>query len=89
MATGEPKAVVRAVIDAWNRLDRSAIEQLVAPALQPEVVQHFVEIADAFSEFEVAIDELVAEGDLVAARLSVSGTHDRTPSRASLRAGDA
>lgn len=79
MGADEAKAVVRAVIDAWNRLDRSAIEGLVAPALQAEVVQHFAEIAEAFSVFNVAIEELIAEGDIVAARLTVTGIHDRAP----------
>ena len=41
--------------------------------------QQMVEIARAFSNLHVTVEDMIAEGDVVAARLLVSATHDRGP----------
>jgi predicted ester cyclase len=45
------------------------------------VTEHFRELIAAFPDLQVTIEEpgLVAEGDLVAMRLTVSGTHAGAP----------
>jgi predicted ester cyclase len=76
MSVDQNKAVVQALIDAWNVQDRSAFTRLVDAPLQQEALLHFDELVAAFSDVHVAIADMIAEGDRVAARLTVSGRHD-------------
>ena len=66
--------------EAWNAQDLDAAEKLLAPefvrhdANLPDVVgpqverQHIAENLAAFPDLHFQIEELIAEGDLVAAR---------------------
>jgi predicted ester cyclase len=56
-----------------------AIENYFGPELRDEVHRHHAELFEAFSDVRVAIEELIADGDRLAARLVVSGRHDRGP----------
>jgi predicted ester cyclase len=73
------KAVVRELVGAWNAMDRAAYARLLGPAHLEEDLRHFDEIAAAFYNLAVTVEDMIAEGDMVAARLSVSATHDRGP----------
>lgn len=82
------KAVVRRWLTAWNEHDLDAAEALLDPgyvrhdANVPEVVgagaqrQFVAGIFAAFPDIHVAEEQLVADGDLVAARVTISGTQD-------------
>lgn len=72
------KALIRRLVEeVWNAGDETAIERYFHPGLREAVTSHWRELLAAFSDVQVTIEALIAEGDLVAARLMVSGTHDR------------
>ena len=87
MPAEDPKAVIRLWIAAWNAQDLDAAEELLAP----EFVRHDANLPDvvgpqaerqliagnlaAFPDLHFEIEQLIAEGDLVAARYRVQGTH--------------
>lgn len=78
MSIQENKALVRRLIEElWNQGDEAAIERFIAPVLQEPVRQHYVELVEAFSDLRVTIEDIIAEADIVAARLMVSGKHDK------------
>jgi steroid delta-isomerase-like uncharacterized protein len=72
----------------WNNGDARAIERFIArnyvgvdPA-EPEVIrgvegykQHFVTLTTGFPDMRITIDDIMAEGDRVAARWHVEATH--------------
>ncbi|PYR62471.1 MAG: ester cyclase [Acidobacteria bacterium] len=81
------KAVVRRLFeDHWNRKNRSLADELYAPSAilhTPDGVLRglqgatdlFDAYATAFPDFHLTLDDLVAEGDKVAARWTFEGTH--------------
>src|SRR5436190_11720133 len=82
------KAVARGVFEAWERGDVDALDGLVAPdavdhdAYNPfheeglEGVKKLIQMYKAaFPDTKFTIEEQVSEGDLVATRWSVTGTH--------------
>lgn len=82
------KAVVRRWFDeVWNQKRIAAIDELLAghsrlhglgemPLEGPAAFKPFhAAFVDAFPDIHVHIDELVAEGDLVAARFTCTATH--------------
>jgi steroid delta-isomerase-like uncharacterized protein len=84
----ENKALFRrAYEELWNRGNLSAADELIAPDFLnhaaspgsnrgPESMQGSVVWArNAFPDLRFEIEELVAEGDIVAGRLTMSGTH--------------
>ena len=87
MPAEDPKAVIRLWIAAWNAQDLDAAEELLAPefvrhdANLPDVVgqqaerQHIADNLTAFPDLHFEIEQLIAEGDLIAARYLVQGTH--------------
>jgi predicted ester cyclase len=76
--TTDPKALIRRLVqEVWNEGRADAVPDYFAPGLREEVARHHAELLGAFSELKVDIDGLVADGDRVAARLTVSGRHDR------------
>ena len=84
MSTEANKAVVRRfVAEVWNGGDLAVADELVHPAYAVEGVERgpdFVQrnaaaFRAAFPDQECAIEQLVAEGDWVAARLTLRGTH--------------
>jgi predicted ester cyclase len=78
MTADESAQLVRAMIrDLWNLGDADAVERYAGAHLQDEMRTHHAELMSAFSDVSVGIEDLVADGDRVAVRLLVSGTHDR------------
>ena len=82
------KAVVRRWYEAlWNRWDFDLVEDVVAPDLvfrgslgvavsgRDGLVRYMRQVQAAFPDFHNRVEALVAEGDVVAARLGYSGTH--------------
>ena len=89
MSAEENKALFRrAYEELWNRGNLSAADELIAPDFinhaaspgsnrGPESMRGSVTWArNAFPDLHFEIEELVAEGDLVAGRLTMSGTHE-------------
>lgn len=71
--------VHRLVDELWNRGEAGAIEAFFAGELVDIVAQHHRELVAAFSDIAVVIDDIISEGDKVAARLTIAGTHDAGP----------
>lgn len=72
----DPKQVVRRLIaEVINRGDLSALDELYAPRLAP-VARRWVEpFLASFSDVQMRIVELLAEGEHVVGRFACSGTH--------------
>jgi steroid delta-isomerase-like uncharacterized protein len=76
--------------DMWNRWDFRLVDELISPAVKfhgsvgvsVEGLDGFRDymrfIRSAFPDFHNTIEEIVAEGDRVAARLTYTGTHQGT-----------
>lgn len=80
MTAAENKELVaRMIEEVWNQGDASAISRYDAPEIQDEVRRHHSELMEAFSDVHVTVNDMIGEGDKVAVRLMVSGTHDRGP----------
>jgi steroid delta-isomerase-like uncharacterized protein len=88
MSTGEHKELVRRYYEAlWNRWDFALADELIAEqiAFRGSLGQtvkgregfkaYMREVCRAFPDFHNRVEELVAEGDRVAARLTYTGTH--------------
>jgi steroid delta-isomerase-like uncharacterized protein len=87
MSTAANKQLIRRYQEAYNRNDLDALDAIVAadivspaalPGLPPGLAGakavHRI-LMQAFPDQHVEIDDLIAEGDTVAGRLTVSGTH--------------
>lgn len=87
LSVEENKEIVRRYQDIYNsnELDRLAevvSEGLLTPKIMPGIppgmegakAAHHLMLA-GFPDYHTAIDELIAEGDKVAARITMSGTH--------------
>ena len=73
--------------DLWNRWDDVAVDTIIAPDIQfrgslgvtvsgrDGFRGYVAQVRAAFPDFHNQIDELLAEGDGVMARLTYSGTH--------------
>jgi steroid delta-isomerase-like uncharacterized protein len=87
MSDPDAEAVVRRWVAAWNRGDVEAAVALLSPAyvrhdanlpevVGPEAEKQFMHgVLAAFAGLEIAAQAILADGDLVAARLVVSGRH--------------
>jgi len=88
MDTEDSKALVRRFYeDLWNRRDYSAIGEILTPdiafhgSLDIDATGHdgFTDYAEtvraAFPDFHNKIEEMIAEGDRLAACLTYTGTH--------------
>jgi len=82
----ENKAVVRRFLDAlWNRADFEVVDSLIARDYAghsstvihgPDGARQFVmELRAAFPDFEFRVADQIAEGDRVATRWTLHGTH--------------
>ena len=80
-------AAVRAAIDAWNGHDRDMYLSSYRPDVKlhgfPEGVDDAATLGDFFAGFweavpdaRLALDDAFGAGDQVAARLTISGTHE-------------
>ena len=87
MSLEENKDIVRRYQEIYNRneLDRLTevvSEDLLTPRIMPGIpsglegakVAHQIMLA-GFPDYQTTIEELIAEGDKVAARITMSGTH--------------
>lgn len=88
MSTGANKALVRRYYDElWNRWDLALVDGIIAPDIAfrgslgvtvegREGFRTYVRVVrHAFPDFHNTVEECVAEGDRVAARLTYRGTH--------------
>jgi predicted ester cyclase len=68
------KALVRRIYEElWNQGNLTVAREIFA---EPEGVEKFVkEFLAAFPDLQHTIEEMIAEGDRVAARFSAKGTH--------------
>ena len=85
MSIKENKALVRRVVDSWNRRDLEAFFNVLAP----EYIEHLptgdISLAHlkkyahtfftAFPDIRITINDMVAEGDKVAVLVNWSATH--------------
>lgn len=72
MSTEENKAIIRNFLEALDRQDFEALKE--HPALYQTVVRQPI-IRAAFPDLHTTIEHQVAEGDTVATRATLSGTH--------------
>ena len=77
MSTGEHKQLISGLVEeVWNQHNAAAIDRYFGPGLREEVAEHYQQLLGGFPDLRVRIeDELIAEGDLVVARLTLTGTH--------------
>ena len=87
MSIEENKNIVRRYQEIYNSNDLEALsevvsEDLLTPKIMPGIpagiegakTAHQIMLA-GFPDYQTAIDDLIAEGDKVAARITMSGTH--------------
>ena len=87
MSAEDNKAIVRRAYDAINQNDLDALDEMVdsvitdhdpAPGQGPVlegVKQYFSSLHTAFPDVHMDVEDMIAEGEKVVARVSVSGTH--------------
>ena len=77
MSTEEHKQLISRLIDEiWNQHDPTAIDHYFGPGLREEVAGHYRQLLTGFPDLQVTIeDQLIAEADMVVARLTLMGTH--------------
>jgi ketosteroid isomerase-like protein len=70
------KKLVRRLIDeVWNAGDVAALAELWSEETSAEALGLHQLLTSAFPDLRVQIDDLIAEADRVAARLTFTGTH--------------
>lgn len=88
MSPEENKALARRMVEAWNRGDLAALDDLIAPdyvfhdpadpALPPGprgAKAQLTAFRAAFPDLRLTIEAEIAEGAMVVQRLSITGTH--------------
>jgi predicted ester cyclase len=86
MSTETNKSVIRNMLLALEKGDKQNVDQYIAsnwvnhdPSLPPmqglEGAKQLIELWSAFSNRKVTIEDSLAEGDRVAMRFTISGTH--------------
>ena len=76
MAVMTPKQVVERLVDeVMNRGDLDALEDVYSARLAPAARKWVEPFLASFSDVEMRIVEMVAEGENVMARFTCSGTH--------------
>lgn len=76
--TEHTKAFVREYLRrVWDEQDLSALQELLDPdpAVQAQARAHLEELFNALSDFEVVVHDMIAEGQKVVVRGTVSGRH--------------
>jgi predicted ester cyclase len=75
MSTESNKAFILRYFEAMNK-DKSpaSVDQCVADS-DPELKEHIAVMEAAFPGYQLRAEDLVAEGDKVAVRVTVTGTH--------------
>ncbi len=85
MSTEDNKALVRRYIEAWNRGDLQGMAAFWSPSMVhhtrsgshgfDEVVTIVSNFMQAFPDLQFEIEDLVADGDRVASRMTARATH--------------
>ena len=83
MSLEENKAIVRRFVDAYNKRNLDVFDDLLAPdyfdhtsKVGPEGLKQLMNMAfKAFPDFYETIEDIIAEGDKVWARITFTGTH--------------
>lgn len=76
MSGDDSKDVVRRLLEeVWNGRNVDAIDSFYHPGVAEEIREHHRQFLTAFPDMHTTVEELIAEGDLVAARLVIEGTH--------------
>ena len=87
MSPEENKAVVRRFFDEFaNKGDSSVIDEIYSPQFVMHVVdgpsvgvdsarRGYPSFRDAFPDVKYTIEDMIAEGDMVAFRMTIEGTH--------------
>ena len=83
MSLEENKAIVRSWIESYNKHNLDSVDEFLAPDFidhvhhgGPEGVKQVFNMAfSAFPDWHESIEEMIAEGDTVWARLTYTGTH--------------
>ena len=79
MASEENKMLVRRQIeDVWNNGNAGAIRTYWGDAVRGEIEHTYMMLRTAFPDLHITIDDLIAEGDRVAGRFTLTGTHQGT-----------
>jgi predicted ester cyclase len=76
MLLQENKRIVRDLVDkVWNKHQLEMVKEFVAGDLVEDAIEHTHQFLDAFPDVQVTIEDLIAEGDKVVARLHASATN--------------
>ena len=83
MSLEENKAIVRRFVEAYNKRNLDLFDDLLAPdyfdhtsQVGPEGLKQLMNMAfKAFPDFHETIEDIIAEGDKVWARITFTGTH--------------
>jgi steroid delta-isomerase-like uncharacterized protein len=91
MSTQENKAIVQRFFEeAWNQNKIAELDEYVAAdnvgqsgvvirLLGPEAIRTTIEVwRTAFPDYQAHLEQLIAEGDMVVARITFTGTHTGT-----------
>jgi predicted ester cyclase len=83
MSLEKNKAIVRKVIEAFNKRNLALLDKLMAPdyidhthQLRREDVKQYLTVeVKGFPDFHMTIEDIIAEGDKVWVRFKETGTH--------------
>ena len=83
MSLEENKAIVRRFVEAYNNRNLDALDDILAPdyfdhtsQVGPEGLKQLLNMAfQAFPNLHETIEDIIAEGDKVWARITFTGTH--------------
>jgi predicted ester cyclase len=68
--------VVNDVLErVWRQGDADAIDELFGAEIAAEVAKHHRQLLTGFPDVTIDVDDMIVDGDTVAARLSLTGTH--------------
>jgi len=76
MSTEDNKALMRRCYEeVLNKKNTAAIDNFIAPSHIEEAKQSITMYLAAFPDVHFTVEDMVAEGDMVVARLTARGTH--------------
>jgi predicted ester cyclase len=76
MSTESNKALVRRYFDAvWNEHNLGILDEIQVPAYAAEERPWIAVWRAAFPDLQITVDDLIAEGSTVVAKLTFRGTH--------------
>ena len=75
MSTEANKAIVRQIIEAFDRQEYERFDGLMLPELARELTEGGRWVAATFDNHRATITELIAEGDIVVAHVETRGGH--------------